>query len=202
MAIKTCAKSPGVLILFFPTGPEAGNTCYGPLRCTNLRWIVRKGRNIVSQRADVSEKRVPVSCMPSPESPENRIDTSSSSITFVSIDIGFNNYLLLLNHKNNFFRRWPIIKSLRGKTPVFGENCFLADNAVVIGDTTLGDNCSIWFGAVLRGDVNYIRIGNNVNIQDNAVIHCTYEKSATNIGNNVSIATGPLFTVVPSTTMY
>lgn len=85
-----------------------------------------------------------------------------------------------------------IIKSLRGKTPVFGKNCFLAENAVVVGDTTLGDNCSIWFGAVLRGDVNYIRIGNNVNIQDNAVIHCTYEKSATNIGNNVSIAHGAI----------
>ena len=68
----------------------------------------------------------------------------------------------------------------------------MAENAVVVGDTILGDNCSIWFGAVIRGDVNYIRIGNNVNIQDNAVIHCTYEKSATNIGNNVSIAHGAI----------
>ena len=85
-----------------------------------------------------------------------------------------------------------LIKSLRGKTPVFGQNCFLAENAVIIGDITLGENCSIWYGAVLRGDVHYIKIGNNVNIQDNAVIHATYEKSPTNIGNNVSIAHGAI----------
>ena len=85
-----------------------------------------------------------------------------------------------------------IIKSLLGKTPVLGENCYLAENAVLIGDTTLGDNCSVWFGAVLRGDVHYIKIGNNVNIQDNAVIHATYQKSPTNIGNNVSIAHGAI----------
>ena len=85
-----------------------------------------------------------------------------------------------------------IIKTLLGKTPGFGENCYLADNAVIIGDTTFGDNCSVWFGAVVRGDVNYIRIGNNVNIQDNAIIHGTFEKSATNIGNNVSIAHGAI----------
>ena len=83
-----------------------------------------------------------------------------------------------------------IIKSLRGKTPVFGQDCWLAENAVIIGDTTLGDNCSIWYGAVLRGDVHYIKIGNNVNIQDNAVIHATYRKSPTTIGNNVTIAHG------------
>ena len=83
-----------------------------------------------------------------------------------------------------------IIKSLRGKTPVFGENCWLAETAVIIGDTSIGDNCSIWFGAVLRGDVHFIKIGNNVNIQDNAVIHATYLKSPTTIGNNVTIAHG------------
>jgi gamma-carbonic anhydrase len=83
-----------------------------------------------------------------------------------------------------------IIKSVRGKTPVMGEDCFIAENAVIIGDTTIGNHCSIWFGAVIRGDVNSITIGNNVNIQDNAVIHATYEKSATTIGNNVSIAHG------------
>ncbi len=83
-----------------------------------------------------------------------------------------------------------IIKSLRGKTPVFGQNCWLAETAVIIGDTSVGDNCSIWFGAVLRGDVNYIKIGNNVNIQDNAVIHATYLKSPTTIGNSVTIAHG------------
>ena len=83
-----------------------------------------------------------------------------------------------------------IIKTVRGKTPVIGKNCFLAENAVIIGDTTIGDNCSIWFGAILRGDVNYIKVGNHVNIQDNAVIHATYLKSPTNIGDNVSIAHG------------
>lgn len=85
-----------------------------------------------------------------------------------------------------------IIKTLRGKKPQMGENCFLAENAVVVGDTVMGNNCSVWFGAVLRGDVNYIKIGDNVNIQDNAVIHGTFEKCATNIGNNVSIAHGAI----------
>jgi carbonic anhydrase/acetyltransferase-like protein (isoleucine patch superfamily) len=83
-----------------------------------------------------------------------------------------------------------IIKSVRGKTPVIGKDCFIAENATIIGDSVIGDHCSIWYGAVIRGDVNSIRIGDNVNIQDNAVIHATYEKSATTIGNNVSIAHG------------
>ena len=81
-----------------------------------------------------------------------------------------------------------IIKKLNGHTPKFGKNCFLADNAAIIGDVEMGDDCSIWFGAVLRGDVHSIRIGNKVKIQDNATIHATYKKSPTNIGNNVSIA--------------
>ena len=81
-----------------------------------------------------------------------------------------------------------IIKKLNGHTPKFGKNCFLADKAAIIGDVEMGDDCSIWFGAVLRGDVHSIRIGNKVNIQDNATIHATYKKSPTNIGNNVSIA--------------
>ena len=85
-----------------------------------------------------------------------------------------------------------IIKTLRGKTPVLGKNCFLAENAVIIGDTTMGEHCSIWFGVVLRGDVNSIKIGDNVNIQDNAVIHGTFEKCPTNIGSNVSIAHGAI----------
>ena len=85
-----------------------------------------------------------------------------------------------------------IIKTLLGKTPLFGKDCYLAENSVVIGDTILGDNCSVWYGAVIRGDVNSIRIGDNVNIQDNAVIHGTFEKSATTIGNNVSIAHGAI----------
>lgn len=81
-----------------------------------------------------------------------------------------------------------LIKSVRGFTPAFGKNCFLADNATIIGDVIMGDDCSIWFNAVVRGDVHYIRIGNTVNIQDGAIIHCTYQKAPVNIGNNVSIA--------------
>lgn len=81
----------------------------------------------------------------------------------------------------------PIIKAINGITPQFGNNCYLADNAVVVGDVVMGDDCTIWFNAVVRGDVHYIRIGNRVNIQDGAVIHCTYRKAFTTIGNNVSI---------------
>ncbi len=82
----------------------------------------------------------------------------------------------------------PIIKSVRGFTPRFGEKCFLADNAVVVGEVIMGDHCTVWFNAIVRGDVNTITIGNNTNIQDGVVIHCTYQKSKTIIGNNVSIA--------------
>lgn len=78
-------------------------------------------------------------------------------------------------------------KTINGKTPQYGKNCFLAENATVVGEVTMGDNCSVWFNAVVRGDVNSITIGNQVNIQDAAVIHCTYQKAATVIGNNVSI---------------
>ena len=80
-----------------------------------------------------------------------------------------------------------LILPLPGKEPKMGTNCFLAPNATIAGDVIMGDDCSIWFNAVLRGDVNFIRIGNKVNIQDNAVVHCTYEKWATTIGNNVSV---------------
>lgn len=80
-----------------------------------------------------------------------------------------------------------LIKSVRGKTPVFGKNCFLAENATIVGDVTMGNGCSIWFNAVVRGDVNTIRIGDDVNIQDGAVIHCTFEKTETHIGDRVSI---------------
>lgn len=72
-------------------------------------------------------------------------------------------------------------------TPVVGKGCFLADNAAIIGDVTMGDDCSIWFGAVLRGDVNTIRLGNRVNIQDNSTIHTLFEKSVTVIGDDVSV---------------
>jgi carbonic anhydrase/acetyltransferase-like protein (isoleucine patch superfamily) len=81
-----------------------------------------------------------------------------------------------------------LIKTLRGFVPVIGENCFLAETAVIIGDVVIGDECSIWFNAVLRGDVNSIRIGNNVNIQDGAVLHTLYQKSVIEVGNNVTIA--------------
>lgn len=81
-----------------------------------------------------------------------------------------------------------IIRKVRGFTPRFGKNCFLADTAVVVGEVITGDNCTVWFNAVVRGDVNSITIGNNSNIQDGAVIHGTYEKAKTVIGNNVSIA--------------
>ncbi len=81
-----------------------------------------------------------------------------------------------------------IIKKLNGKEPQFGNDCFIAENAVIIGDVVMGDQCSIWYNAVIRGDVHYIKMGNKVNVQDGAVIHCTYQKFPTNIGNNVSIA--------------
>ncbi len=81
-----------------------------------------------------------------------------------------------------------IIKSVRGYTPIFGKDCFLADTAVVVGEVRMGDNCTIWFNAIVRGDVHSIMIGDNTNIQDGAIIHCTYQKAKTVIGNNVSIA--------------
>ncbi|MDC1244081.1 gamma carbonic anhydrase family protein [Crocinitomicaceae bacterium] len=80
-----------------------------------------------------------------------------------------------------------LIKSCRGNTPLFGDNCWLAENATIVGDVRMGNDCSIWFNAVVRGDVNSIRMGNQVNVQDGAVIHCTFEKTKVNIGNNVSI---------------
>lgn len=80
-----------------------------------------------------------------------------------------------------------IIKTVRGFTPQIGKDCFLADNAAIIGDTVIGDGCSIWFGAVLRGDVNSIKIGNHVNIQDGAVLHTLYQKSTIEIGDYVSV---------------
>jgi carbonic anhydrase/acetyltransferase-like protein (isoleucine patch superfamily) len=81
-----------------------------------------------------------------------------------------------------------LIKTVKGILPVFGKNCFLAENATITGDVVIGDNCSIWFNAVIRGDVHFIRIDNNVNIQDGVIIHCTYQKAPVSIGNNVSIA--------------
>lgn len=80
-----------------------------------------------------------------------------------------------------------LIKPCRGFHPQMGENCYLAENATVVGDVIMGNDCSIWFNAVVRGDVNSIRMGNRVNVQDGAVIHCTYEKTKVELGNNVSI---------------
>ena len=80
-----------------------------------------------------------------------------------------------------------LIKSVRGFTPQYGKNCFFAENATLIGELIMGDHCSVWYQAVVRADVNFISIGDRVNIQDGAVIHGTFEKSATSIGNEVSI---------------
>lgn len=80
-----------------------------------------------------------------------------------------------------------IIKELRGFTPKIGKNCFIAENAAIIGDVTIGDDCSIWYSTVLRGDVNTIKIGDRVNIQDGAVLHTLYQRSVTEIGNDVSV---------------
>jgi len=80
-----------------------------------------------------------------------------------------------------------LIKAVLGKTPQYGNACYFSENATLIGDVVMGNFCSVWFNAVVRGDVNYIRIGNKVNIQDGAIIHCTYQKHPTEIGNNVSI---------------
>lgn len=80
-----------------------------------------------------------------------------------------------------------IIRKVRGFTPKIGEGTFLADNAVVVGDVTIGNECSIWFGAVLRGDVNTITLGNRVNVQDGSVLHTLYQKSVIEIGDDVSI---------------
>ncbi len=81
----------------------------------------------------------------------------------------------------------PIIRTLRGITPQFGKECFFAENAVVVGDVTCGDYCSFWYNTVVRGDVNSIRLGNKVNVQDGAVLHCLYQRSVIEIGDNVSI---------------
>ncbi len=80
-----------------------------------------------------------------------------------------------------------LVRSLRGITPAFGEDCFLAETAVVIGDVVMGDQCSVWYNAVVRGDVNTIRIGDRVNIQDGAILHATYQRAALSIGSDVSI---------------
>jgi carbonic anhydrase/acetyltransferase-like protein (isoleucine patch superfamily) len=86
--------------------------------------------------------------------------------------------------QNNFM---ALVKPVNGIEPKLGKDCYLAENATIVGDVEMGDHCSIWFGTVIRGDVHYIKMGNKVNVQDNATIHATYQKHPTNIGNNVSI---------------
>ncbi|MEQ8926029.1 MAG: gamma carbonic anhydrase family protein [Fulvivirga sp.] len=86
----------------------------------------------------------------------------------------------------------PLIKSVRGYEPRFGNDCFLADNCTIVGDVTMGDRCTVWFNTVIRGDVHSITIGDDTNIQDGAIIHCTYQKAKTVIGNKVSIAHGAI----------
>ncbi len=81
----------------------------------------------------------------------------------------------------------PLILPVKDKSPAWGKDCFIADNATIVGDVQMGDKCSVWFNAVIRGDVNYIKIGNNTNIQDGVVIHGTYLKAPTIIGSYVSI---------------
>ncbi|GGZ27002.1 gamma carbonic anhydrase family protein [Echinicola pacifica] len=81
-----------------------------------------------------------------------------------------------------------LIKKVQGKSPKWGDKCWLAENATVVGDVIMGEECTVWFNAVVRGDVHEIRIGNRTNIQDGAIIHCSYQKAATYIGDNVSIA--------------
>ncbi len=80
-----------------------------------------------------------------------------------------------------------LIKTVNGKTPVIPEDCYIADNATIVGEVSFGHSCSVWFNAVIRGDVNSIKIGNKVNIQDGVMVHCTYQKHPTVIGDNVSI---------------
>ena len=86
----------------------------------------------------------------------------------------------------------PVILPVKGISPTFGQNAYIAPNATIVGDVTMGDDCSVWFNAVIRGDVNSIRIGNKVNVQDGCIIHCTYQKAKTIIGSNVSIAHGAI----------
>lgn len=81
----------------------------------------------------------------------------------------------------------PIIKPVKGISPKIPKDCYIAENATIVGEVTMGNQCSIWFNAVIRGDVHYIKLGNKVNVQDGAVIHATYKTSPTTIGNNVSI---------------
>ena len=89
--------------------------------------------------------------------------------------------------EDDYFRDMALIKECRGTSPQIPGSCWLAENSTIVGDVVMGENCSVWFNAVVRGDVNSISMGDNVNIQDGAVIHCTYEKTKVEMGNNVSV---------------
>lgn len=80
-----------------------------------------------------------------------------------------------------------LILPVQGKIPQIPDSCFIAPNSTIVGEVEMGEECSVWFNAIVRGDVHYIKMGNKVNVQDGAIIHCTYQKCPTNIGNNVSI---------------
>lgn len=81
----------------------------------------------------------------------------------------------------------PLILEVQGKSPIIPSSCYIAENATVVGEVIMGEECSVWFNAVVRGDVHYIKMGNKVNVQDGAILHCTYQRCPVNIGNNVSI---------------
>lgn len=115
------------------------------------------------------------------------ITTSAKLINFAQTkNLIFGLFYLILYQNNNIFSM-SIIKEVNGKSPLIPSDCYVAENATIVGEVTMGKECSVWFNAVIRADVNYIKIGNKVNIQDGAVIHCTYQKHPTTIGNNVSI---------------
>jgi gamma-carbonic anhydrase len=109
-------------------------------------------------------------------------------LTFDFCTLHFELLSIILYTKLQIPTKMPLIYPIKGVSPSFGKNTFIAENATIVGDVVMGDNCSVWFNTVIRGDVHSIRIGNNVNIQDNAIVHCTYQKSPVTIGNNVSIA--------------
>ena len=109
----------------------------------------------------------------------------SISLTFTSLIQYFDVLLSTVTYQST--QIMALILPVHGVAPKFGENCFIATNATIVGNVVMGEGCSIWFNAVIRGDVNSVRMGNKVNVQDGAVIHCTYQKNAANIGNNVSI---------------
>jgi carbonic anhydrase/acetyltransferase-like protein (isoleucine patch superfamily) len=114
-------------------------------------------------------KATPAKNQNSAEPPENR-------------GLFYSNCFVLLKEKI-----MALIRAVRGIAPKIGEDCFIAENATIVGEVVMGNECSVWFNAVIRGDVNSITMGNKVNVQDGAVIHCTYQKTKTVIGNNVSI---------------